>query len=126
MTKMGDSDVKPRAEELEKEPPFPLTEVDKWVLSQTDEEFHLHDWDDLRVIIGRVGTSLCHCTGLSVLMFNQMDKCLSFKFGKHCYVRILSILHRKRHNSRDKISFELIPFLYFRLTNSCSHSYQCP
>ncbi|KAH7143994.1 hypothetical protein EDB81DRAFT_514581 [Dactylonectria macrodidyma] len=33
--------------------PFPLTEVDKWVLSQTDEEFHLHDWEDLKGIIAK-------------------------------------------------------------------------
>lgn len=32
--------------------PFPLTDVDKWILSQTDEEFKLHDWDDLKTIIG--------------------------------------------------------------------------
>lgn len=32
--------------------PFPLTEVDKWVLSQSDEDYKLHDWDDLRHIIG--------------------------------------------------------------------------
>jgi hypothetical protein len=32
--------------------PFPLTEVDKWVLSQSDEDYKLHDWDDLRRIIG--------------------------------------------------------------------------
>ncbi|PON24846.1 hypothetical protein TGAM01_v206353 [Trichoderma gamsii] len=31
--------------------PFPLTEVDKWVLSQSDEDYKLHDWDDLRHII---------------------------------------------------------------------------
>lgn len=31
--------------------PFPLTEVDKWVLSQTDEEFKCHDWDELCVIL---------------------------------------------------------------------------
>lgn len=31
--------------------PFPLTEVDKWVLSQTDEEFKYHDWEELREII---------------------------------------------------------------------------
>lgn len=37
---------------VEAEAPFPLTEVDKWVLSQTDEEFKYHDWDELRVIIG--------------------------------------------------------------------------
>ncbi len=36
----------------EDESPFPLTEVDKWVLSQTDEEFHLHDWEELKRIIG--------------------------------------------------------------------------
>lgn len=31
--------------------PFPLTDVDKWVLSQTDEEFTYHDWDELRSLI---------------------------------------------------------------------------
>lgn len=31
--------------------PFPLTDTDRWVLSQTDEEFHLHDWDELKGII---------------------------------------------------------------------------
>ncbi|KAL8294293.1 hypothetical protein RB597_007978 [Gaeumannomyces tritici] len=31
--------------------PFPLTDIDKWVLSQTDEEFKYHDWDELREII---------------------------------------------------------------------------
>ncbi|TRX90759.1 hypothetical protein FHL15_008338 [Xylaria flabelliformis] len=44
---MGDLPVKALAEEA----PFPLTEVDKWVLSQTDEEFHYHDWEDLKKII---------------------------------------------------------------------------
>lgn len=33
------------------EAPFPLTDVDKWVLSQTDEEFKYHDWDELRQIL---------------------------------------------------------------------------
>ena len=32
--------------------PFPLTDTDRWILSQTDEEFHLHDWDELKDIIG--------------------------------------------------------------------------
>jgi hypothetical protein len=35
------------------EAPFPLTDVDKWVLSLTDEEFHYHDWDDMRGIISK-------------------------------------------------------------------------
>ncbi|KAK7403863.1 hypothetical protein QQX98_010367 [Neonectria punicea] len=38
-------------EALPEESPFPLTEVDKWVLSQTDDEFHLHDWEELKKII---------------------------------------------------------------------------
>jgi hypothetical protein len=42
----------------EQESPFPLTEVDKWVLSQTDEEFHLHDWDELKEIIGKIRLSI--------------------------------------------------------------------
>lgn len=33
------------------ESPFPLTDVDKWVLSQTDEEFKCHSWDELRDLI---------------------------------------------------------------------------
>lgn len=32
--------------------PFPLTEIDKWVLSQSDEDYKLHDWEDLKHIIG--------------------------------------------------------------------------
>ena len=37
---------------LEEEAPFPLTETDRWVLSQTDEEFRRHTWDELKEIIG--------------------------------------------------------------------------
>ncbi|CAN8096526.1 unnamed protein product [Discula destructiva] len=33
------------------EAPFPLTDVDKWILSQTDHEFKYHDWDELREIL---------------------------------------------------------------------------
>jgi hypothetical protein len=32
--------------------PFPLTDVDRWVLSLTDEEFQYHDWEDLKMVIG--------------------------------------------------------------------------
>ncbi|KXX73287.1 N-acetylglucosamine-induced protein 1 [Madurella mycetomatis] len=38
-------------ENAAEEAPFPLTEVDKWVLSQTDDEYAYHSWDDLRSII---------------------------------------------------------------------------
>ncbi|KAK3302531.1 uncharacterized protein B0T15DRAFT_514557 [Chaetomium strumarium] len=38
-------------ENVKEEAPFPLTDVDKWVLSQTDEEFTYHTWDELRQII---------------------------------------------------------------------------
>ncbi|KAK3368211.1 hypothetical protein B0H63DRAFT_528586 [Podospora didyma] len=44
---MGDNVVDSSPEET----PFPLTDVDKWVLSQTDEEYSYHTWDDLRIII---------------------------------------------------------------------------
>lgn len=30
---------------------FPLTDVDRWVLSQTDDEFKPHTWDELRELI---------------------------------------------------------------------------
>jgi hypothetical protein len=38
---------------VEDEPPaFHLTETDRAVLAQTDEEFIYHDWKDLQDIIG--------------------------------------------------------------------------
>ncbi|KAK6067307.1 hypothetical protein SCUP234_11682 [Seiridium cupressi] len=40
------------------EAPFPLTDVDKWVLSLTDEEFHYHDWEDMKKIIGENNLSI--------------------------------------------------------------------
>lgn len=33
-------------------PAFNLTEIDRQVLAQTDEEFVYHDWEDLKAIIG--------------------------------------------------------------------------
>lgn len=33
-------------------PAFNLTPRDKEILSQTDEEYHLQTWDDLKTIIG--------------------------------------------------------------------------
>jgi hypothetical protein len=43
----------------EEEAPFPLTDVDRWVLSQTDEEFKYHDWEELKEIIGEVVLFTC-------------------------------------------------------------------
>lgn len=40
-------------ENAKDEAPFPLTDVDKWVLSQTDDEFTYHTWDELRQLIRR-------------------------------------------------------------------------
>lgn len=39
---------------MQKPPPFNLTEVDRQVLAQTDEEFVFHDWDELRGILGKL------------------------------------------------------------------------
>lgn len=38
-------------ENVLEEAPFPLTELDKQVLSQTDEEYTYHSWDELRSLI---------------------------------------------------------------------------
>lgn len=45
--------VEQKGNELEKEAPFPLTDVDKWVLSQNDADWHFHNWDELREIVGK-------------------------------------------------------------------------
>ncbi|KAI2642876.1 hypothetical protein GGS21DRAFT_486702 [Xylaria nigripes] len=46
---MGDLQVATQTEDS----PFPLTEVDKYVLSLTDDQFQYHDWEDLKQIIGK-------------------------------------------------------------------------
>ncbi len=46
---MGDSI---NSEAVPPKPAFNLTEVDKWILEQTDDTFKKHDWEDLRKIIG--------------------------------------------------------------------------
>ncbi|KAL9622840.1 MAG: hypothetical protein Q9160_002766 [Pyrenula sp. 1 TL-2023] len=38
--------------------PFPLTDIDRYVLSQTDEEFHYHSWDELKQIIAEHNLSI--------------------------------------------------------------------
>ncbi|KAL4955228.1 hypothetical protein BDW69DRAFT_161275 [Aspergillus filifer] len=38
---------------VEEEPAFNLTDIDRAVLAQTDEEFIYHDWEDLKDIIAR-------------------------------------------------------------------------
>jgi len=37
-----------------KEPPFPLTDTDRYLLSITDEEYKFHDWADLRHVISKL------------------------------------------------------------------------
>ena len=38
----------------EQQVPFNLTDLDKECLSQTDEEFIPHDWQDLKKIVGKL------------------------------------------------------------------------
>ncbi|RYP17510.1 hypothetical protein DL765_004474 [Monosporascus sp. GIB2] len=54
---MGDDPTSP-AQTAPADPPFPLTDVDKWVLSLTDEEFKYHDWDDMKKIIAENNLSV--------------------------------------------------------------------
>lgn len=55
---MGSIEEEPPTEQ--KSIPFNLTDIDRQVLSQTDEEFVFHDWEDLEGIIGKF--ILTHCS----------------------------------------------------------------
>jgi hypothetical protein len=59
------------------EGPFPLTETDKFVLSQTDEEYKYHDWEELREIIGESG---CHIS--TRVHFNHVQRQITSLFSK--------------------------------------------
>lgn len=82
-TDMGDNDMKPSGK-MDVEPePFPLTDVDRWVLSQTDEEFHLQTWDELRVIIGRKDVfSVEFCAVLALKFEHRQDILQCPKLGR--------------------------------------------
>ncbi|KAI2466582.1 hypothetical protein F4781DRAFT_349541 [Annulohypoxylon bovei var. microspora] len=51
---MSDAPVKVAVDDA----PFPLTDVDRWVLSLTDEEYHYHDWEEMKQIIGENNLSV--------------------------------------------------------------------
>ncbi len=68
------SDALERADLEEQESPFHLTDVDKWVLSQTDDTFHLHQWEELKEIIGKQRAALWSvtiCVGLESMSQEQ-------------------------------------------------------
>lgn len=54
-------------------PPFNLTEVDRQVLSQTDEEFVYHDWENLKDIIGKRDNDFC-----------LLEEIAFYKTSSHC------------------------------------------
>ena len=62
LSKMGENVIESAAPE---ETPFHLTDVDKWVLSQTDETFKCHDWEELREILGTVFITPSRISSLS-------------------------------------------------------------
>jgi hypothetical protein len=74
---MGDNHENAVGGNEEEEAPFPLTDVDRWVLSQTDEEFKYHDWEELKEIIGEAALFTC-CYNtvvcLSVLAFKWLQE----------------------------------------------------
>ncbi|CAG8983154.1 hypothetical protein HYALB_00010302 [Hymenoscyphus albidus] len=51
-------------EDDKEDEPFPYTELDRIGLAQKDEDFKLHTWEDLRIIIGKRELAFC-CTGSS-------------------------------------------------------------
>lgn len=50
---MGDSHASTESREGKEEDPFPLTERDRIGLSLKDEDFQLHTWEALKVVIGK-------------------------------------------------------------------------
>ena len=47
--------------------PFNLTELDREVFAQTDEEFRPHDWEDVKNIVGGLAhTATYHYRGILV------------------------------------------------------------
>ncbi len=57
---------------VEAEPPFPLTDADRYILSITDEEYNFHDWDDLDKVISELADELAEASAKAA----EADSCL--------------------------------------------------
>lgn len=54
---MGSLPTEPVEEIDYNDPPFPLTAIDRELLSMKDEDFHRITWEDLKSIIGTTPTT---------------------------------------------------------------------
>ncbi|KAL4785417.1 hypothetical protein BJX76DRAFT_182110 [Aspergillus varians] len=67
---------------IEEEPPaFHLTDVDRQVLAQTDEEFHYHDWKDLQDIIARGDLGVLKRKPSDLIRYLQWSKEAKTQYG---------------------------------------------
>ncbi|KAL4861523.1 hypothetical protein BDV12DRAFT_64704 [Aspergillus spectabilis] len=66
---------------VEEEPAFNLTEVDRQVLAQTDEEFIYHDWKDLQDIIARGDLGILKRKPSDLIRYLQWTKETKAQYG---------------------------------------------
>ncbi|KAI9376086.1 hypothetical protein BJX61DRAFT_9686 [Aspergillus egyptiacus] len=66
---------------VEEEPAFNLTEVDRQVLAQTDDEFKYHDWNDLQDIIARGDLGILKRKPSDLIRYLQWSKATKAEYG---------------------------------------------
>ncbi|KAL4803438.1 hypothetical protein BDV18DRAFT_163000 [Aspergillus unguis] len=66
---------------LLKDPAFNLTDVDRQVLAQTDEEFHYHDWAELQDIIARGDLGVLKRKPSDLVRYLQWTKHIKAEYG---------------------------------------------
>ncbi|KAL5333252.1 hypothetical protein BJX70DRAFT_73598 [Aspergillus crustosus] len=66
---------------VEEEPAFNLTDVDRQVLAQTDEEFIYHDWKDLQDIIARGDLGILKRKPSDLIRYLQWTKETKARYG---------------------------------------------
>ncbi|KAH8805720.1 hypothetical protein F5884DRAFT_800321 [Xylogone sp. PMI_703] len=86
----GEAAAKP---EVVEDSPFPLTDVDRWVLSQTDEEFHLHDWHELRDIIAAHNLSVLKRKPSDLRRYMAWTRDIKVEYGSMTNYIIKNRLH---------------------------------
>ncbi|KAL4897962.1 hypothetical protein BDV59DRAFT_168976 [Aspergillus ambiguus] len=62
-------------------PAFNLTETDRQVLAQTDEEFVLHDWEDLKSIIARNDLAVLKRKPSDLIRYLAWSKSIKSQYG---------------------------------------------
>ncbi|KAL4933302.1 GIG1 family protein [Aspergillus undulatus] len=90
---------------VEEEPAFNLTDVDRAVLAQTDDEFTYHDWEELTDIIARGDLGILKRKPSDLLRYLHWTKSIKAEYGNITNYICKNRLHWPIPSSTSPLTF---------------------